>query len=526
MFKGGSRQSVAQHPEDSLISVAGPLIQLMGSLGHNRGGLTKAVYERLWAIDPATPITVAVTGYQPNVDQVFRELVEGGLIPARSKLRSYFLDLASSGSVLPETNREVSPAWGHEVLASLRDRTVEVDANGATIQRCFDSGRFVALARFDSEGELSYVDVHSVEQPQVPAYRDRYDGRELPHMRQFLDSDFRSRYQTYFDVNGGAYASHWVSPGGHAYRYVTFLDGDPKLFEDLDEARARWASGLAQGSGVTTFISDEPATMHTLRHSGGSGARANIGVIHTVHYRNNWDRAEGYKSWLERYRDRGSVDRVVVTTKAQKKSLVEEMPADFEGRVEVAGHPAPQLQSSHSESRDRFSAVVVGRLDPNKRVDLAIQALALARREQPELHLKVYGVGADEARLKGVAREEGVADAVSFLGYATDLETVFGTAGVQLFTSLFEGYGLVLTEGFAFGVPSIAFDVPYGPRDLVEHGSNGLLVESGNVAALSEALLKIVSSERRWLEFSRGAQRSALDRGVGPWATTWSNILA
>lgn len=516
-------RSDSEHSADVIESNAS-VIQLMGSLGHQRGGLTKAVYERLLALDKAVPIIVAVTGNQLGVTKVFEELIAAGTIPARTELRAFFAEQSRFDETDKSdvADRDVSGCdWSDT-------QTVEESiGDSGKLTRHYRHGRYVGLKRYDRSGHLMYVEVHSEHQPQVPIYRDNFYGEPIVQSRQYLGADFKPRFQIHYRNDGSPYASHWVSPGGRAYRYVSFNGDIARGFEDLDTARARWLDGVVASQGRATVISDEPATMHCLtHHKDEKWVRRNIAVMHTVHYKNNHDDADGFKSWYEAYTSTLDVDDVVVVTTAQAEDLKAGDPQAFANRLHVIPHPAPAISpASEVPDEQRFRAICLGRLDKNKRVDHAILAVQKASERLPHITLDIYGVGSDEARLQRLVDDHGMRDRVTFRGYSDDVMAVLRSSGVQVFASRFEGFGLVLTEGFACGLPAIAYDVPYGPRDLVMPGINGELVESGDSDALASALVRTMLKWDHWVELRAGAISQAQKYGRAQWVSAWSCML-
>jgi glycosyltransferase involved in cell wall biosynthesis len=121
--------------------------------------------------------------------------------------------------------------------------------------------------------------------------------------------------------------------------------------------------------------------------------------------------------------------------------------------------------------------LMVGRLAPQKRPELAVRALALARRRRPTTRLVMAGSGELEGALRRLAHELGVDDAVRLLGTRNDVPDLLARAGCLLVTSAYEGCSLAILEAMAAGVPVVA--VRFGGVDeLVEHAVTGLLCDN------------------------------------------------
>jgi glycosyltransferase involved in cell wall biosynthesis len=129
----------------------------------------------------------------------------------------------------------------------------------------------------------------------------------------------------------------------------------------------------------------------------------------------------------------------------------------------------------------------IGRMDPVKRIPDLINAVgALGKRV--ELH--VYGEGPERGRIERWI-EAASAASVTLHGAVARPQDVLPGLGLLVLPSEAEGFGLVLIEAMAAGVPVVATDAP-GIRDVVRHESNGLLVPVGDPAALASAIERVI----------------------------------
>src|SRR5487761_2077436 len=124
-----------------------------------------------------------------------------------------------------------------------------------------------------------------------------------------------------------------------------------------------------------------------------------------------------------------------------------------------------------------------GRLIPEKRVTLAVAAIALAARRIEGLRGVIFGDGPERAALDAAIAEAGLGDAITAPGFVpgAEVEDAMGTAECMLLTSSREGYGMVVVEAAAHGTPSVVVaGMDNAATELIEEGVNGTIAASAD----------------------------------------------
>ncbi len=181
----------------------------------------------------------------------------------------------------------------------------------------------------------------------------------------------------------------------------------------------------------------------------------------------------------------------------------------------LAGLGAPQTATAADQGagppRMGTRLVVVSRLVAYKRVDLAIRALARLAPTRPDLGLDVIGQGPERGRLEALAASLGVADRVTFHGFVAAHADVLATVACGraiVSMSEIEGFGIVVVEAMALGVPFVVADLDVF-REVTGDGTGGIVVPGGDDAALAAALAELVDDDERHAELGRAGRAHA-----------------
>jgi glycosyltransferase involved in cell wall biosynthesis len=135
--------------------------------------------------------------------------------------------------------------------------------------------------------------------------------------------------------------------------------------------------------------------------------------------------------------------------------------------------------------------IAVGRLERQKGFDVLLRAFAAGRLRDTHRVLLI-GEGSQESALRALASELGIAERVRFAGWQDNPWALMRRAALFVLPSRWEGFGNVVIEAMASGVPVVVSDCSYGPKEIVRSGREGLVVKTDDVPALREAMERVL----------------------------------
>jgi len=302
---------------------------------------------------------------------------------------------------------------------------------------------------------------------------------------------------------------------GHAERAVTMVGRSVLLARRVVRLRAALLS--ERPDAVLSFLTKINAI--TLAATIATGLRV------AACERNNPARQNAHPLWNLALR---LLLRRADSIVAQTKRALGHIPASLRGKAIVIPNPIetpPGVPAPH-DTQGIMRLVAVGRLTPQKGFDLLIEAFSLVGPAHPGWQLDIWGEGAERRTLDRLIRASPVADRIVLRGVSGIQGGWAEDASAFVLPSRYEGFPNVLGEAMACGLPVVAFDCPYGPRELVRNGYDGLLVQTENVAALARTLDRVMATP--WLRCMLGENAARSARRFAPAQIThqWETLLA
>lgn len=149
-------------------------------------------------------------------------------------------------------------------------------------------------------------------------------------------------------------------------------------------------------------------------------------------------------------------------------------------------------QSSNLESK---TVIAVGKQSFQKGFDRLLKSWSQVHEKHPDWNLEIYGKYDAAQRLDVLASELNVANSVRFFETEKNIQAKYLASSIYVMSSRFEGFGMVLTEAMACGVPCVSFDCPCGPSDIIKNKEDGFLVPNGDSNALASKIIALIENE-------------------------------
>jgi len=214
----------------------------------------------------------------------------------------------------------------------------------------------------------------------------------------------------------------------------------------------------------------------------------------------------------------GDLDKFVVLTNEDKYAWQEL--AD----VCVIPDPLSFVPKQVSTLKER-RVIAVGRYVYQKGFDLLLQAWSRVEKEYPEWQLAVFGDG-DRTSYNQLMIQLGIDTTRCHLnGPSTDIQQEYSKSSLFVFSSRFEGFGMVLVEAMACGLPVVSFACPCGPKDIVTDGEDGFLVENSCVDAMADKMSQLMHDENLRISMSLAGQKKAHRFEMQQIAERWKSLF-
>ena len=211
------------------------------------------------------------------------------------------------------------------------------------------------------------------------------------------------------------------------------------------------------------------------------------------------------------------LDRFIVLTNKDKEKWME-----LDNTL-VIPNPVPFYPESISKNSNK-AVIAVGRYVYEKGFDRLISAWSYIHKKHPDWRLHIYGDGPKENFLEQIYSLK-LEKSCSLEHAVSNIVDKYCESSIFALSSRFEGFGLVICEAMACGLPAIAFDCQWGPREIIKDGIDGLLVENGNIHELADKICYLIEHENIRKEMGKQARINVERFKIENIALQWKELF-
>lgn len=223
-----------------------------------------------------------------------------------------------------------------------------------------------------------------------------------------------------------------------------------------------------------------------------------IAVLHSTHLKYGYSAEIGNikNTYKDLFNNLERFEGLITSTKQQRED-VEKL---IDEKVPVWNIPAGFIEEKTMMTSMRSSEVPrlisFARYAVEKQLDHQLILVKKLKNEYRNIQLHMFGAGAEHAKLKKMIEEQDLTDNVFLRGFVTDLAVEFSKSHVNLLTSRMEGFSLALLEASSYGVPSVSYDIDYGPSEIIDDGRTGYLVPADDEEELYDKVRMLLQCNK------------------------------
>ncbi|MEM7725102.1 MAG: glycosyltransferase family 4 protein [Cyanobacteria bacterium P01_A01_bin.45] len=186
----------------------------------------------------------------------------------------------------------------------------------------------------------------------------------------------------------------------------------------------------------------------------------------------------------------------------------------------------PENKDSNNENSitidtKKKTIVSMGRLTEQKGFDILLSAFAKVAPYYPDWQLLILGKGDEKQFLEKLKDDLGLCEQAFFIGTVKDPSVILEKAQLFVMSSRYEAFPMAHGEAMACGLPVIATDCPFGPREIIRHEIDGILVSNEDISELADKMSLLMSDDEKRNRLAAKAtevvERFSLEKIIDNW---------
>jgi glycosyltransferase involved in cell wall biosynthesis len=467
-------------------------------------GLNQAMFQRARLLSEYTnkPVDIVCFHFDPkHYSTLTDDLVSRGKISSDIRVTNMYEYLKG------EDVKEIK-------TASKEDKSIYSIEKKGNSSRYFLNGRYIKYEKYDDRGMLERTDYYNDNRYNYKT--EIHDQKGNLAREQFKDLiTGEPRNEIYYRSDGTVYLSKWLKWDEKDKKTVVvrinLFDKENNLinvFHSDDQLKHYFLDHIVH-SEPSAILAEARSVDRVVLNYKNKHVKT-YAIVHNMHIESpfeDYTAIDKHHDYLLNNTDK--LDGLVVLTEKQRNDIQQYISSN------VSMYVIPHA-NSNTVYKDRNEVIdnrisVVARLVDQKQLEEAIKAIQIVVKSVPEVKLHIFGEGKNKSHLQDLINESGLAKNVLLEGFTEDALREYRKSTLSLLTSKYEGFGLVLLESLSQGCPTIAYDIKYGPSDIIENGKNGFLVENYNRQEMARKIIEVLQDKGLQKRLNAGAIKS-IDR--------------
>ncbi len=196
----------------------------------------------------------------------------------------------------------------------------------------------------------------------------------------------------------------------------------------------------------------------------------------------------------------------------------------YKRNLKVIGNPL-SFYPEQSARLNNFRAIAVGKQSFQKNYERMINLWANVTSKHPRWELHIYGKSEPNLNLNGLIKKLYLDKNIFLHNPIKNIQSKYLESSIFLMSSRFEGMPMVMLEAMSCGLPIVSFDSPHGPRELIDDGINGFLIEYKDDEKYIEKIFTLIENKNKRIELGQNSRQKSLDFSIPRTMKKWDKLF-
>ncbi|MDG3072636.1 glycosyltransferase [Bacillus mojavensis] len=498
---------------------------MFGGIPAKPTGLATSVIRRSNAFSAANiENEILVHDWYINYDESINYLQDTNQLNSNTTVRYLYNELGND--MQRDDRKKIDRKPQEEGWVAIQDKTRK------NVYRCYKEGLYLQFKWYNDEGDLLFID-HL-----LPNFtrekREWFDSKGYIRKVEYMDFNTNSPVRVlYLNKQGKCFLTVSRNPKSNATNQIIYFDENGHFkaeFKNEKEMLYYWLAHyiLVEKDKKMALISEYGFNRLQLQKL--ESQIKNLNVIYTFHsnhfaapYLLGSPIRNDQKDFFNHISEYSAV---VFLTEEQRADVGTQY--GNSDKYYAIPHHAPKVVRENVK-RDAMKVVLVGRYEKIKNQDHAIKAFKKVVEQIPEAKLELYGRGSEELNLRKLITDLELEKNVELKGFSDDVYSVFFNSALSIVPSEYEGICLSLMESMSAGCVPISYNFKYGPKDIITHNTDGMIVQKGDINELANAIIDLLNNSQKRnsmsIEAMKITDKFSENKLVDDWKKLFEEVL-